>query len=75
MEDCKQVNIPKTDNTEIPCEEYIKETCVIIEEAVPFIGSGAGIALKELIERVIDKMKNQQRQINNLRRQLTDLTN
>lgn len=75
MGDCTQTNIPEVDNTLPECDEFISTECVIMDEAIPFIGSEEDSPLKDVILLMIEKMKKQQRLINNLRSEIETLLN
>lgn len=71
---CNQVNIPTTDNTDIPCEEYVNAECVIVPDAIPFIGSTDNDSLDDVIALLVAKIKQQQQIINNLVADVSALT-
>ena len=75
MGDCTQTNIPEVDNQLPDCEEFISSECVIIDEAIPFIGSDEDAPMKDVILLMIEQMKKQQRLINNLRSEIETLLN
>lgn len=75
MSNCKPVNIPTVDNTELPCGEYINDECIIREEPILFIGSPENSSLETIINLMVEKMKKQQQLIINLRAEIETLLN
>ena len=51
-----ETNIPQTDNTPLPCDDYVNDICVTIHEGYPFINSNDNESLKEVLEKIIEKM-------------------
>lgn len=74
MKKCTQVNIPQVDNSNLPCEEYINDECIIVGEAIPYIGSTINDSLEDVIKLMVLKMKQQQQQLINLRNVVNNLT-
>lgn len=71
MADCVEVNTPETDNTPLECPDgFTPESCVIIDEAVPFLGTTDNETLKNYLIRLVDKIKSQQYAILNLKNAL-----
>lgn len=75
MAKCTQVNNPQTDNTPLECEDFISEACIIIDEAVPFLGTEDNETLKNFLIRLVDKIKSQQYAILNLENALNNHIN
>lgn len=73
--ECNQVNTPTTDNSELACENYVQGICVNIAMSFPFLGVTENTSLEELLFTLVEKVKNQQRQINNLNINQIDLIN
>lgn len=69
---CGQTTIPEVDNTALPCDKYISEDCIIIAEAIPYIGSMNNSSLKDVLEKLVEKLKTQARLINNLQNQINN---
>ena len=56
MKGCGQTNIPETDNTQLPCEEFVSTDCVIYPEAILPFGivenTDLTVIIKELVKRI-----------------------
>ncbi|AGO47588.1 structural protein [Cellulophaga phage phi4:1] len=55
-DNCKQTNIPETDNTALECPIFLQDTCVIVKDGQPFILSDSNISLTEYNEKLIEKL-------------------
>lgn len=75
MAECNQVNTPTVNTDPLPCGEFIQEACVIIDEAVPFLGTGENETLKNFLVKLVDKIKEQQYKIVNLTNEVNNLVN
>ncbi|MCA9749279.1 MAG: hypothetical protein KC414_09240 [Romboutsia sp.] len=67
---CRQVNIPTVDNTELPCDPYISEECVIISEAIPEIGSLDNESLGSVLIKMAKVIKKQSILISQLKKKI-----
>lgn len=54
---CGGTNIPQTDNTLIPCDEYVKDVCILISEGVPYLGVLPNSTLLEYIQSLNNTIK------------------
>jgi len=54
---CGGTNIPQTDNTAIPCDEYVKSDCVVISGGVPYLGVLPNATLEEYIRHLNNTIK------------------
>lgn len=54
---CAGTNIPQTDNSMIPCEEYIKSECITISDGVPYLGVLPNSTLTEYIQKLNNTIK------------------
>ena len=72
---CGQTNIPSTDNTDLPCEDYISQECIIIADAYPFIGSVVNESLGNVILKLVKKMEGQSKVIKQLKAEILTLKN
>ncbi len=56
MKSCGQTNIPSTDNTQLPCEEFVSTDCIIYPESIlPFgilVNSSLTVVIKSLVKRI-----------------------
>ena len=82
MKGCGQTNIPETDNTQLPCEEFISTDCVIYPEAVLPFGivedTDLTVIIKELVKRIRqNKLKINQLEsiVSGLQEQIDDINN
>lgn len=74
-ENCTQtVNIPSVDNTPLDCEP-LAFTCVISEEAFPYLGLSGGEDLKIIMAALVDKVMKQAIDISALNSRIEVLEN
>ena len=72
---CGQTVIPQVDNSNLACEEYISESCIIVKDASPIIGTQNNQSLREVLLKVFDKLETQSRIIRQLKADMVVLTN
>lgn len=70
---CGQTNIPEVDNTELQCDSYVYDSCIIIKEAIPYLGVPSNATLAKLVERLLVKLKAQARKIKELEKRIEDV--
>lgn len=54
---CGQVNIPSVDNSAIECEEFVKDTCVLVKQGHINLLPGRDIQLSKVIEKIGDNFR------------------
>lgn len=63
---CGLVVQPTVDNSAQPCDNPQSTNCIISEDALPFLGTGSGAPLTEVIEKLIVKIQRQDKLIKKL---------
>ena len=72
---CGQTVIPQTDNTNLACEEYISDSCIIVEDANLIIGTQNNQSLKDVLVKIGNKLEVQSRAIRLLTTEVANLKN
>lgn len=52
---------------EVDCDEYVKTSCVIFQEELPYLGLEAGASTTEVINKLVLTVEFLQQQINDLK--------
>ncbi len=55
-ENCKEVNIPTTDNTPLDCPTFILDKCLIVPEGNTFLATNDNDDLEEYHEKLVEKL-------------------
>lgn len=63
---CVDVNIPTTDNSNIPCEEYVDWGCVVINEDLSYLELLDGASIKEVVLALITEIQTKATRISSL---------
>lgn len=73
MGKCKKCNEDiNTDDTSIGCDDFIGLECVISEDAIPFLFLEEGATLKEILNGLVEKIKDQNLMITMLQDQINN---
>ena len=75
MKNCGQVSIPKIDNTQLECDEFLNSSCVIIKQQCKKIGNLEGENLDRFIERLCNRLSKFDNEIYDLNQQIKILKN
>jgi hypothetical protein len=62
-ENCKQTNIPVTDNTPLDCPTYILDKCLIVPQGNSFLATNDDDDLEEYHEKLVEKLIAQDQRI------------
>lgn len=73
MKGCGQTNIPETDNTQLPCEEFVSTDCVIYPEAILPFGIVEDTDLTTVIKELVKRIRQNKLKINQLEYLTNDL--
>ena len=65
--ECREVNVPEVDNTEIECQVGTKEQCVVAtkKRIVPIV-INVGDTYDTVMDKLLDKIRQLETRINNL---------
>jgi hypothetical protein len=66
MKSCGQTNIPETDNTQLPCEEFVSTDCVIYPEAILPFGIVEDTDLTVIVKELVKRIRQNKTKINEL---------
>lgn len=70
MAECKKVNIPRVDNTELECEEYYKAECLYItnlsQELREYFNLPETAPMVEVLEKTMEAIKDIRSRLTNL---------
>lgn len=66
MKGCGQTNIPETDNTQLPCEEFTSTDCVIYPDAILPFGIVEDTDLTVIIKELVKRIRQNKLKINQL---------
>lgn len=72
---CGQTVIPQVDNSNLACEEYISESCVIVKDASPIIGTQNNQTLREVLLKTFGVLEAQSRIIKQMKADMLVLQN
>lgn len=62
---CGRVNIPKVDNSQMDCDGFVLDTCVVVTDGYPYIGIDENVSLKDVFNAMINKIKDLEKKIEN----------
>lgn len=66
---CGQTNIPTTNETPLPCKEFISDKCVLHEEALAYLGLPTNTPYNELIEALVNSLSDARSRITQIESQ------
>ena len=70
MKGCGQTNIPETDNTQLPCEEFVSTDCVIYPEAILPFGIVEDTDLTTVIKELVKRIRQNKVKISSIQSQI-----